>query len=511
MVLVSSVFLECPPALTRAALTILQRFSDRLAHYLIHRAFHGLNGGIGDAQLSASSPASSSGLLADAHSIQFAFDEPLWSALGRLRVQATGERSRCLPIVLADRWLQDFSLGLRLRNADAVLPPSLHSPQSKVALCTLVVSILEELLDLACTCFSDSYASVSSKINLRNLWIAMETDDEMRALCAFLPVDWRIDTRGIEAPRQFAAASQPEDAEHHTTRILETPFSAHAASQFELDRSSWYHDSAAVIAAARMQARGELIEAPISQQLRETHVRPTRFWGVNNVVPLVLRSAWEAAGFSSARPVPPPVDLTPPRFSLQLHPPPTPRTPVYACVSFVVSDANGRDSTFLLCGAPDDPSTQMRFVVDPRAADPFQPLPAQLTLAEFQPRQANATTEEVERAFRAATPLLKFSLFGPSLFSENHPAPMRRLFTAHLIDACMDAAGLIPLPIVLSELISEYNACELPFIEDKAREQMSTLPLRPVAESSYDGQLTSAVERACNAELDVNIMFPVPR
>lgn len=43
-----------------------------------------------------------------------------------------------LPLALTDRWLQDFTAGLRLTDSAAVLPSSMHSTGQKITLCAIV-------------------------------------------------------------------------------------------------------------------------------------------------------------------------------------------------------------------------------------------------------------------------------------------------------------------------------------------------------------------------------------
>lgn len=556
--------------LYRSTMTLLLRMCDRLAHYLLYRAYHGLN----DAESLTSKPRiNAEGADAkkevpptepvDPHTVHFA----LPAALGRLTADlrshtrhtrfsvvlpklaeidcslermddlcSEGAVGFVIPLDCADRWIQDFTRGLQIDDPQATLPAVMLTVPERAVLCALVEYFMAEVLELA----GNSALMVNrTPIQVHDVWLAIEGDEELAVtLAQFLPVSWNISTEGIESPLQLACASKPADSDSRHTHFLDAAFSSHAAAQAALNRSSWYMDVDAVAEAARLIVSGSLPISEWDRRLRAAHVRPLRFVGVTpgeGVDPEVASAIVELT------------DVVGETFDLTIRGPAAslraircdfvfmPRPPsAFGCTpasSLLASMQFGQQSDALSAAA----QTQVREVGgEPTCVSVYKNIITQidtsLQRSQYQPHHHGDQSDyspglkstaaesvwnaDVWKAMAAASGLLRFSLVGPTLFVQNQPLHIRRLFTARIIDESLVQSGIAPLPFVLSQLISEFHAFDLPYREDHAAAQMAAAGFAPKVPRSpnhavYRGQLDSGVERCVDDELALTYRWPI--
>ena len=537
-------------SLYRSTMALLLRMCDRMAHYLLHRAYHGENDAdslkakprIEDMRPTGEEPLSPP---VDPHTVHFALPAPLRPFTTELRshtrhtrvsvvlptldeiaysldqiakLNSKGDVGFVLPLVCAERWIEDFTRGLQLSDPDATLPAVTLSLTERVVLCALVEFFMAELLELAGNAAMDAQRT---EIQVHDVWLALEGDSELAVVLAqFLPVSWRnISAAGIDSPTQLACASHPTDSDSRHTHFLDAPFASHAAAQAALNASSWYMDAEAVIEAARLLVSGALPTSDWDRRLHAAHLRPMRFIGV---------TPGEAAEPEIASAIVELTDAAGQTFDLTIRGPAGSGREIRSCDLIFMP----RPPTYF-GGTP--PSTLVARMQFEHAQDASGEYRATLVLSkdtisqidtpehkDYQSHNAD-WIENIRATMSVASGLLPFSLVGPTLFVDNQPLQRRRLFTAHLIDESMVQSGIAPLPFVLSQLIAEFHTFDLPYREDKAAAQMaaagfaprhdpaSSVPRAAGSTAVYRGQLNSGIERCVDNERALTAIWPIEK
>lgn len=123
-------------------------------------------------------------------------------------------------------------------------------------------------------------------------------------------------------------------------------------------------------------------------------------------------------------------------------------------------------------------------------------LAASLSTVTQQVSSSHAQTE-LERIVPHLIHLIRFSHYGPTLYTDSHPTAAVHRFTTTLLDEAMATTGLQPLPNVLLDIVAQYVPLDLPYCDDLIQGQLGSslgLPF-PSTRALYPGQRNSVIER----------------
>lgn len=215
--------------------------------------------------------------------------------------------------------------------------------------------------------------------------------------------------------------------------------------QNQLNQSSWYMNDEKVTHYARLFASGEFAESNIQRQLLDAGIRPYCFYGC----------------------VPSPARLTP-------------SSPPIPYVMFKHEYAH--DGVMIIHSQRD------------RKLGPHDHL-LRDSSGESDRLMLDGPNCHCQVSPELTKVMARFSVYGPTLFTNNHPVRAIRLFRSTLIDAATQLAALPTLPVEVIDIIVDYTDMCLPYIESEAKQQLSQwAESHPHSSPSYSGQTNNPVE-----------------
>jgi len=482
-----------PVVIGSGAMAMVNRWEDRIAHYLLQRAYDGLN--------AAESAEEASKLRVEyrsPHSIHFklpsciaSYFPVLLSFLPSQRRSGFMEISATCALI-AQRWINDFECGIKIHQGTAndtytsslpasasilmatstsgsasILPAAMNDP---MMLYTIVTTLSIHLLRQG-TCLSrrmERDAGDTRRIHAAHVVYAICCDRELAAFCfqlvpisldftAFVEAARAMDDRRMMMAVTGSAGGDIGDGMVPTAEDIKdftTPIAYDRALQFvfeqsfrhlsQLNQSSWYMNEAKVKHYARSFARGEMADEGMGRWLRECGIRPLQFYGC---LPRAVAPSLPFARQTVAS------------------------SPSTACFTFIRSNPGGSNAVIKMY---DGSSGRMIKLTKPTETS------------------ASVTDEEGSETARILT---QFSRFGPTFYVNNHPPSARRLFIATLIDESSHMNGLPTLPTDVINIIAHFTDIDLPYIESEAKQQMAEwTAARPHRSPSYPGQVLNPVE-----------------
>jgi len=569
------VLLSCPAdstKITQSAIILLMRWQDRMAHYLLQRAYDGLNAPETEEEASKLSEEDR-----DPHSIHFKLpSECSSSCRGVLKQMASVRRQLAESYADVDefearpepakRWVEDFERGVRIemrarqqqqgmqRQSDRASSPSTHPsepepvpslsvpplpsischPRQLWILMDLVDAVICQLLNLALDWAStmnpsqpqppssSSSSSLGGKSdiasNTSSGGTCTDLDEAARAsedmvhvvitpqdlvnvlsinrencraplhtlLLELLPVAFELSNYPTKLTHPFHAVTP--NVQHDISAGMEpgeddiaifaTPITQDRAIQFvlneasrrqhELNQSSWYMDEAKVKQYAIQFAHGRRTEDDITVQLRESGIRPLRFYG--RPPSNLMSDTGHIISFAFT--------------DSSMAPPRAPSQPVQCYQPLLFNGLSVRALEDHGAGADEgqyDERHEEEEEEDEDATDhevtAGDPSNVESVDGSHSSHAEPSTTSSPRpdltsclsnNQWQVLVWASRFTMHGPSLYTANHPPHARRQFATVLLDEVATINQLPPLPSVLIDIIVGYLDMDLPFISNEA-------------------------------------------